>query len=143
MGTGEEVLALAALHGGRELCLGDDDDLLGAYGMEGDDASEFLEAFADWFGTDLDGLLWYFHYNGDEPPPARPRLYPVSPAGARLPLHRITLNDLVAAEETGRWHITYPPHELRERFAARLKRWLVYALIPVALAIPGWDVFRG
>jgi len=119
VGLREDILALAAYHGGGEMDLAGDEDLLGAYRMEGDDASEFLEAFADRFGVNLDGLLWYFHYNGDEPPPSRPRLYPVSPEGERLPTHAITLNDLVSAAEAGHWQFTYPAHEVRERFSAR------------------------
>jgi hypothetical protein len=40
--------------------LQDDDDLFDRLGVEGDDAFEFMEAFAARFGVDVSGYCWYF-----------------------------------------------------------------------------------
>ncbi|MCB1336990.1 MAG: DUF1493 family protein [Maritimibacter sp.] len=137
MGLRDEILALAREHGGKEIAPGADDDLLGAFGMEGDDAAEFLEAFADRFGVELSGLLPYFHYVEDARQ-RRPRVYPVAPDGARLPMRPITLADLVAAAEAGRWTLSYPPHELREAIGAKIKRWLVVGFFLAVLLLWTW-----
>jgi hypothetical protein len=43
-------------------------DVFGSTGMAGDDADEFMLAFAEKYGVDLADFRAYLHYNGNEPP---------------------------------------------------------------------------
>jgi hypothetical protein len=45
--------------------LSDDADIFDSLGIDGDDASEFIERFATKFETDATNYRWYF-YHGDE-----------------------------------------------------------------------------
>lgn len=87
--------------------------------MEGDDATEFLESFAETYENSLDGILWYFHFIGDEPPGHR-RVLPVGTEGAIIPSYPITLTHLVAAAETGQWPIKYPAHTVRQSLFSKI-----------------------
>ena len=101
-------------------------DLFGAFGMEGDDANEFLEAYADRFGVDMSGFRWEFHYVADEPP-FRRRVLPVDVNGEVIPFMPVTLHQLIRAAETGRWRFDYPEHTIRiSRFPQYV---LVFALV--------------
>ena len=82
--------------------------------MEGDDADEFLEAYADRFAVDLSSLIWYIHYNADEPPGIR-RVLPIANDGKVIPYIPITLQHLVDAADRGRWEFDYPDHSVRHR----------------------------
>lgn len=46
----------------EECCPPDDTDVFGQLGIEGDDAFEFIEAFANRFSVDMSGYRWYFHH---------------------------------------------------------------------------------
>lgn len=88
-------------------------DFLDAFDLEGDNANEFLEEYAERFNVDLESFLWYFHYNADEPPMYR-RVKPVDQNGRAFHLRPITLEQLVQAAEAGRWLETYPEHTVRK-----------------------------
>src|SRR5262245_34784216 len=45
--------------------LSDDADIFDSFGIEGDDASEFIERFATQFKIDTSNYRWYFHH-GEE-----------------------------------------------------------------------------
>jgi len=60
-------------------------DLLGSAGIDGDDADEFLVAFADPYGVDMDGFRDYLHYNGNEPP-VWVTAWGVTTDGRRMPI---------------------------------------------------------
>lgn len=109
--------------------------------MEGDDANEFLQEFAEAFEADLGALLWYFHYNADEPPYVQ-RVCPFSPDGQRLRQRPIKLGDLVAAAEAGQWTVTYPPpHEARETLLSKLFRWHLAGFALTAAILWAWTRF--
>jgi hypothetical protein len=95
---------------GDELLLADDADVFDYLGVEGDDAFEFMYAFAETFEVNIDAYRWYFHH-GEEglfniggifcrPPYARV---------ARIP---ITPNIFTEAITTKRWPLKYPEHHL-------------------------------
>jgi hypothetical protein len=104
----EEILAFLAVHQGRRPTAAEACDLVGRFGMDGDDATEFLDAYAKRFAVNLDGFIWYFHHF-DEPPNAR-RVFPVGPDGRDLPMIPITVDTLVSGAERGVWPITYADH---------------------------------
>lgn len=89
--------------------LSDDADLFDELGIDGDDASDFMDRFAGKFDVKADNYRWYFHH-GEEginfggvffaPPYRRVRHIP------------ITLKTLIEAVETNAWPIVYPDHKL-------------------------------
>lgn len=87
----------------------DDADVFGRLGVEGDDAFDFIDKFAERFAVDMSGYRWYFHH-GEEgwnlgglffPPPYRRVI--------RIP---ITPSMLTQAIQTKRWPLEYPVHQL-------------------------------
>ncbi len=109
----EEIRELALAYTGlpRRTIL-DTSPLFGGGLLEGDDADEFLEAFAIRFNVDLSNFLLYFHCIGDEPPVWR-RVLPIDADGKVIPFQPITVVDLVKAAEVGRWEWDYPEHTVR------------------------------
>ena len=114
------------------------DDLLGAFGMEGDDANEFLEAYADRFGVDMSGFRWEFHYVADEPP-FRRRVLPVDRDGKVIPFLPVTLRQLTRAAEAGQWQFDYPEHRIR---ISRVAEYAL-ALVLVFLLLTLFLLWRG
>ena len=94
-------------------------DVLGKLGMDGDDASDFMEAYAARFGVETGSYLWYFHH-AEEGLPIVPPFY------TRLPTIPITLSDLTRAAEDGEWRMTYPDHVVPKH---RYDAWVSLALI--------------
>lgn len=123
----EDILALAEECSGKTSNGTEQSDLLGAFGLEGEDANEFLEKFALKFDVDLSSLRCEFHYIADEPPGFR-RVLPVDQLGKVIPFAPIRLEQLFDAAETGRWAYAYPEHRLR---MSRLK----YVLFAFVLAL--------
>lgn len=115
MGLREDILALATLVSGGSPIGDPETDFIGAFGLSGDEATEFFELFADQYEGSLDGFLWYFHFVGHAPSE------PVSRDGRRIRPMPVTLADLVRAAESGRWPLTYPRHSIRGSFPARLR----------------------
>lgn len=115
MGLREDILALVIEHSGVRPEKLNPADIFGSAGIDGDDADEFLEAFAEAFTVNLDQFRYYFHYIGEEPPIYR-RVLPVDSDGEEIPFWPITLDQLVAAAQAGRWHLPYPAHEIRTRW---------------------------
>jgi hypothetical protein len=78
-------------------------------GVYGDDLGELLNAYAERFGVDLAGYLWYFH-TGEEGGPGIGGLFfpPPNVCVQEIP---ITLGMLREFAEQGRWAVEYPPHE--------------------------------
>ena len=97
----------------------EDSDVLGAFGLTGADATEFLDSFAEEFQTDLGGMIWYFHFNADESPNRR-RVIPYDAVTRQIiPYDPITLDDLVRAASTGHWDRTYPKHNIGQSLFQR------------------------
>ena len=128
MGLREGILALARFHSGSNKECAEQEDLLGVFGLTGDDATEFLETYARTFDVDLSAMRWEFHFNADEPPQAR-RLLPVGADGKVIPWQPITLEDLERAAQTGWWDRNYPAHQLR------VSIWSRFAMVGSALAL--------
>ncbi|MGB3277928.1 MAG: DUF1493 family protein [Pseudorhodobacter sp.] len=129
MGLREDILALVLEHSGVKPEKLNPADIFGSSGMEGDGADEFLETFAEEFTVNLDEFRYYFHYIGDEPPTSR-RVFPVGSDGKEIPFWPITLDQLVAAAQAGRWQLSYPTHEIRTRWIS--DHYLAFFVLMVA-----------
>jgi len=119
MGLHEDILSLAAEFSGTKPNGTEQSDLLGAFGLDGADATEFLEAYLEQFNVDLSDLRYDFHYDANEPPHGR-RLVPVGCDGNVIPCVPITLTQLVAAAEQGSWQFDYPDYTWRTARPSRL-----------------------
>ncbi len=108
--TRAAILSLLARMHGRMPSPAEERDLVGRFGMDGDDASEFIDAYAAEFSVRMDGFRWYFHYL-DEPPAIR-RVVPRDAEGRGIPLMPLSVDLLVQAAETGAWMLTYPEHRV-------------------------------
>lgn len=94
---------------GEKLAPNGDTDLFDRYGIDGDDASEFMENFITRFEIDAANYRWYFHH-GEEgtnygglffaPPYRRVKRLPITP------------NILIEAIESKQWPLRYPVHSL-------------------------------
>ena len=118
--------------------LSDDADLFALIGLEGDDASDFIDRFSGRFGVDANGYRWYFHHAEEgwnfgglffAPPDQRVERLPITPG------------ILVEAIEAKQWALQYPLHDLpRVRWDTRVNQSLV--LLPLALlALWLWQQF--
>ncbi len=125
MATPEDIIVFAqgyrprGMWGGKKgACLADG-DLFDAFAIAGDDGNEFLQDFAVRFDVNLDGFLWYFHYNANEPPGAETS-WPYTPDGRRL--SRIPLTPRLLAEAANRrvWPVEYPEHVVKGAWKAKI-----------------------
>ena len=88
--------------------------LLAQAGMDGDDAFEFMEAYAEQLGVDMDDYCWYFHHYPEGVswiPFYRVRLTD----GTRWDWMPITYDILLASAKAGAWTLTYPEHTYHDR----------------------------
>jgi hypothetical protein len=103
-------------------------DLFDQFGIVGDDASEFTDAFGARFDLAGDDYRWYFHH-GDEG--WSPGALFIAPPNRRVERIPITPDILVRAIEAGRWPVQYPHHALpKVRWDIRLNQALL--LVPIA-----------
>ena len=87
--------------------LADDADLFDALGIDGDEGSDFIEAFVARFEVDATAYRWYFHH-GEEGWSIGALFYrPIHRRFGHIP---ITLAVLTEAVRTRRWPIVYPEH---------------------------------
>ncbi len=135
----EDILLFIERHTGRRPSVLEEADILRALGLDGDDASAFMDVFSKEFGVDMAGYEPAFHHLDESrllrpswPLPA-PHLY-----GVRLPL---SVSTLLQAAQTGRWPLRYPLLP-----PAPSRHWLNAPLIllglPVLAALAIW-AFRG
>lgn len=104
-------------------------DIFEICGIDGDDASDFMEAFGARFDVDLDGYRWYFHHGEEGSNFGRLFFKPPYRRVVRLP---ITPDILVEAIEGRQWPLRYPPHELPDvRWDIRINQILM--IIPFIL----------
>lgn len=114
---------------GEKLPARGDTDLFDRFGIEGDDASAFMDGFGERFGIDGESYRWYFHH-GEEgtnfgglffaPPYRRVQRIPITP------------DILIEAIETRKWPLKYPPHPVQTvRWDIRMNRLLL--VVPVGL----------
>jgi hypothetical protein len=124
----------------EERCPGDDADVFVELGIEGDDAFEFIEAFADRFSVDMSGYRWYFHHA--EEGMNTGSLFFRSP-DQRVERIAITPTILAEAIRTKRWPLQYPVHQLpAHRWDIGLNQLMLLAPL-VLLAIWGWGRLFG
>ncbi|WP_372570871.1 DUF1493 family protein [Ruegeria jejuensis] len=128
MALREEIIALASVHSGSDSNGSEEADFLGAFGLAGDDASEFLDDFGAKFGVDFSEFRWEFHYIADEPPFFR-RLLPIARDGQVIPFQPITLDDLARCAETRRWSYDYPDHVIRKSVRYDLALLVLFPII--------------
>ncbi|MNT62723.1 hypothetical protein D3C72_2004740 [compost metagenome] len=123
---------------GKKLLASDDDDLFERFGIDGDDASSFMDGFGARFGINGENYCWYFHHREEgtnfgalffAPPYRRVRRIPITP------------NILIEAIETKQWPLKYPPHQVPTvRWDIRVNQLLL--LVPVILlALWLWQRF--
>ncbi|MEM8617581.1 MAG: DUF1493 family protein [Pseudomonadota bacterium] len=113
MSLRQEILDLAELHGGKPRSGVDDGDVLGSFDLDGDNATDFLEAFCERFNTDLSTMQWEYHFEASEPPPSYRKELPIAKDGSVIPFHPITLDDLEKAARSGRWEYEYPDYDTK------------------------------
>ena len=115
-----DIVGFARKFTGKGLNCGDHDDLLATMGADGDDATEFIEAFAETFSVDMSAFLWVFHYSADEPPNFR-RMRPVDREGKTFEIIPLTPRLLADAANQGHWPLEYPIHKMQvSRWPMRL-----------------------
>ncbi len=105
-------------------------DILGSLELEGDNAHEVFEDFAERFDVDMQGFDPWFHYDADEPPSGR--IGVVGRDGrwiARLP---INIADLTAAAAAGRWSKDYEGIRLKRRL---FSSWNIMLMMMVGMAL--------
>lgn len=117
-----------------------DDDIFRRAGITGDDAGEFIQAFAERFGVDASGYRWYFHTE-EEGSNIGGALFPSPDTRvARIP---VTLRVLADAISRKTWPVAYPEHEApRSRPDLMVNRAIVVACAG-GLAILLWRTFGG
>ena len=114
-------------------------NLPGVFGLEGDDADEFLKAFADHFKVDMTGFRDYFHYNANEPPYYR-TCFPVDASGKVIPDIPITISQLVRAAESGIWDMEYPAHRVDHSVIPQI---VIGVLILTVVVLGGLHLWHG
>ncbi len=107
-----DIVNLARKFSFANLVCGDDQDLLRATGMDGDDATEFFDAFAREYSVDMSEFVSIFHYDVDEPPYYR-RVRAVGRDGRAFGLIPVTPKLMADAANEGRWPLEYPIHRVR------------------------------
>jgi hypothetical protein len=137
MVTPREILQFAEKEFACRGACGENEDLFGRFGIAGDDGDEFLEAYAEAFGVDMDGFIGFFHYNGNEPPYFE-TAWPYSPSGEKLDRIPITANMLAGAANLGKWSYDYPDHVVRGAKIGWLPFILLLAFLVIATALLGF-----
>ena len=134
MGLREEILALAQHHAGMDVSQIERGALFGPGGLDGDDADEFIDAYAATFDVNLADFRDYFHYDVDEPPTGR-RVVPIDATGSEIPYLPVSLDHLVAAAARGRWEYPYPVHTVQNRWWVRLYPLLLMLVLAGLVAL--------
>jgi len=133
------VLAFIQSYTDRPVSKEDESDLFMRLGIDGDDAFQFAETFAERFEVEMSAYRWYFHH-GEEG-------FNFGSLIIRGPYQRVTripvsVETLVDAVETKRWPIAYPPHQLPSRRCDVAIMIAAFAAIPiVVLAVWGLTQF--
>ena len=120
--------------------LSDDEDLFDALGIDGDEGTDFMEAFVARFDVDATDYRWYFHH-ADEGWNFGALFYePIYRRFGRIP---ITVAVLTEAVRTRRWPIAYPDHRLPGRRWDILINQLFVVVVLIGLVVWGWMRFAG
>lgn len=108
---------------GEKLPSADDEDLIARFGIDGDDAFDFMDSFAARFDVDLAEYRWYFHH-GEEGLNLAGLFF--APPYRRVKSIPITTATLLEAIQSRRWPLEYPAHKLPK---VRWDIWLNLSLI--------------
>ena len=108
----EEIDALVRKHVVVRGALSERTDLCGELGIVDLDLEELLDEFAERFGVDMSGYLWYFHSDEEGVSPGRWFFPAPQDRVTKIPLR---LGILHRAAELGRWPVEYPEHSLPAR----------------------------
>ncbi len=120
--------------------LSDDEDLFDALGIDGEEGSDFMEAFVARFDVDATTYRWYFHH-GDEGWNFGALFHtPIYRRFGRIP---ITVATLTEAVRTRRWPIAYPDHRVPDRRWDILINQILVVASLIGLAAWGWMRFAG
>lgn len=117
-----------------------DDDIFRRVGITGDDAGDFIEAFAARFGVDMSGYRWYFHTE-EEGFNIGGALFP-SP-DTRVTRIPITLRGLADAISRKTWPVGYPEHEAPRRRPDLMVNRAIFVACAGSLAVLLWRTFGG
>ena len=85
-----------------------DTDIYRGLGVDGDDVTDFMEAFSDKFKVNLDDFRWY-HHGGPEG--CNPFWFFIRPWWARKTYIPVTVRVLLEPVRSGRWVVEYPEKE--------------------------------
>ncbi|MEM6972794.1 MAG: DUF1493 family protein [Pseudomonadota bacterium] len=88
---------------------GQSGDLLSDYGVDGDDAFEFIEAFSNAYGVNMQGYCWFFHHFDEGGLLSFTRFGNPHRYVDRIPITAALLAD---AAHLGRWPVDYPADEM-------------------------------
>lgn len=125
-------------HWGEPLPERGDTDLFERFGIEGDDAVEFIESFVARFQVDVQNYRWYFHHQDEGTNVGALFFTPIYSRVERLP---ITPDVLLAAVETKQWPLVYPPHDVPPvRWDIRVNQ-LLFAVPLILLVVWLWKRF--
>ena len=113
--------------------LNPDISLLDDLGVDGDDFSEFTDAFARTFKVDMSTYRWYFHH-GEEGINLGSLFF--SPPYNRVEPIPVTPKLLLESANAGMWILAYPVHELPHQRYDILFNWAV-VVISVLLMLVG------
>ena len=117
-------------------------DLFDELGIAGDDCHEFMEAFAEEFGTDMTGYLWYFHHE-EEGFVSIGSLF-FKPPDRRVDRIPISIGLLCEASRGQTWPVAYPDHVLPAvRWDVRIDVVLliIVSFLLVAILVRDWAGF--
>jgi Protein of unknown function (DUF1493) len=111
---------------GEKLPASYDEDLFARFGIDGDDAGDFMDSFAARFEVDIANYRWYFHH-GEEGLNIAGLFF--APPNGRVKNIPITTATLLEAIQSRRWPLDYPAHKLPK------VRWDVWLNLSVILLL--------
>ena len=138
--TIHDIIALIKAHTGSKKVYPDTDinDDLGVYG---DDFEELLINYHDQYDVDMDGFLWYFHY--EEEANSFPGGLFFKPSNYRVERIPVTPEMLLQFAKSGKWAIDYPEHTLPNvRYDIMINRALLFVMLSV-LGVVLWFKWFG
>ena len=104
-------------------------------GIWGDAHDALMSQYAEKYGVDMSGYLWYFHTREE---PFFPSFgFVFKPPYSRVTRMDITVGTLLEGANTGRWPVKYPPHSLpRYRYDVIAS----YVVIVAFIAVVAWAI---
>lgn len=124
---------------GEKLPTSADEDLFARFGIDGDDAFDFMDSFAARFDVDAANYRWYFHH-GEEGLNIAGLFF--APPYQRVKSIPVTTATLLEAIRSRRWPLEYPEHKLpRVRWDAWINLSVVLLLLVCGAIGLAWRFF--